>query len=43
LPLEADYEGGFKGERLAAALLIPVPYSAALRRPVLQRVMASTV
>jgi CRISPR-associated protein Csx17 len=31
-PIEADYSGGFNGMRLAASLLIPVPYNAALRQ-----------
>ena len=40
-PIEVDYEGGVDGRRLAAALLIPVPYGAALRKPVLKE-LAST-
>jgi CRISPR-associated protein Csx17 len=32
LPVEADYRAGFDGMRLAASMLIPVPYSAALRQ-----------
>ncbi len=31
-PIEADYLAGFDGMRLAACLLIPVPYNAALRQ-----------
>jgi CRISPR-associated protein Csx17 len=31
-PIEANYQAGFDGMRLAACLLIPVPYSAALRQ-----------
>ena len=31
-PIEANFQGGFDGTRLAACLLIPVPYSAALRQ-----------
>jgi hypothetical protein len=32
MPVDADYLGGFEPMRLAASLLIPVPYDAALRR-----------
>jgi CRISPR-associated protein Csx17 len=35
-PPELEYAGGFDGTRLAAALLIPVPYSAELRNLVRQ-------
>jgi CRISPR-associated protein Csx17 len=34
-PIEVPYGGGIDGERLAAALLIPVPYGPALRNPVM--------
>ncbi|MBZ5586667.1 MAG: type I-U CRISPR-associated protein Csx17, partial [Acidobacteriia bacterium] len=36
LPIEAEFEAGFDGMRLAASLLIPVRYGAALRSPVLR-------
>src|SRR5262249_27609097 len=35
VPIEGDYAGGVDAQRLAAALLIPVPYGPALRNPVL--------